>query len=138
MNKGNKLQDNVILLINGLSESGHVLAKMLAEKGADVGIVDFRHMPSLAHRIQQDVQDNGRRCLILTPDPTEKDHSKFAHYAMKTIIEELGKWDSFITFSAADPAEKADQSTNSHSTPQVSIFDQYALTKTALKQVLTP
>lgn len=97
--RANNLQDKVILLINGLSESGRVLANMLSEQGADVGIVDFRHMPTLAQRIQQDVQDNGRRCLILTPNPTEKDHSKFAHRAMKTIIEELGNLDSFITYS---------------------------------------
>ncbi len=126
-NKENKLQDKVILLINGLSKSGRVLARMLAEQGADVGIVDFRHMPTLAHLIKQDVQSNGRRCLILTPNPTEKDHSKFAHLAIRTIIKELGELDSFITYSAADSTENIGQSTesgNGRSAPQVSISDQ--------------
>lgn len=145
MNKGAKeesqLQDNTILLINGLSESGHVLAKMLAKQGADVGIIDFGHMPALAQRIQEDVQDNGRRCLILTPTPTETDHNKFAQQAIKTIIDELGELDSFITYSATNSTENLDQPTvpkNGRSSQQLSIFDQHALTKTALEQILAP
>ena len=145
MNKGaneeNTLQDNVILLINGLNESGRVLANMLAQQGADVGIIDFGHMPALAKRIQQDVHDNGRRCLVLTPHPTETDHNRFAQQAIRTIIDDLGELDSFITYAGADSIENLDQSTlqeNGRSSPYLSIFDQYALTKTALNQILAP
>ncbi|MBE2221591.1 MAG: hypothetical protein IAF02_08635 [Anaerolineae bacterium] len=137
-----KLQDNVILLINGLSKSGGALAKMLAQQGADVGIIDFGHMPALAQRIQQDVQDNGRRCLVLTPNPTETDHSRFAQQAISTIIDDLGELDSFITYAAeGDSLDNEDLATvpeNGRSSPHLSIFDQYALTKTALEQILTP
>lgn len=140
-NNENNLQDNVILLINGLSESGRVLANMLAEQGADVGIIDFGYMPALAQRIQQDVQDNGRRCLVLTPHPTETDHNRFAQQAIGTIIDDLGELDSFITYAGTDSIENLDQTTlqeNGRSSPQLSIFDQYALTKTALNQILAP
>jgi NAD(P)-dependent dehydrogenase (short-subunit alcohol dehydrogenase family) len=140
-NGRNMLQDNVILLINGLSESGRVLANMLAEQGADVGIIDFGHRPALAHRIQEDVQENGRSCVVLTPDPAETDHSKFAQQALRTIIDDLGELSSFITYAAADSTENPDQMTlpeNGRSSPPLSIFDQYALTKTALEQILAP
>ena len=137
----NNLQDNVILLINGLSESGGVLAKMLAQQGADVGIIDFGHMPALAQRIQQDVQDSGRRCLVLTPDPTETDYDRFAQQAIRTIIDDLGELDSFITYAAEsdsiDNDDLAPVSENGRSSQQLSIFDQHALTKTALEQILT-
>lgn len=137
----NMLQDNVILLINGLSESGRVLAGMLAKKGADVGIIDFRHRSVLAHRIQQDVQENGRRCLILTPCPTEADYTRFAQQAIRTIIDDLGELSSFITYADEDSIENLDQTPlqgNGRFSPQLSVFDQYTLTKTALEQILAP
>ena len=140
-NNENNLQDNVILLINGLSESGRVLANMLAKQGADVGIIDFGHMPALAQRIQQDVQDNGRGCLVLTPNPTETDHNRFAQQAIQTIIDDLGELSSFITYTAADATDTIEQTPvpgNGRSSQQLSIFDQHALTKTALEQILTP
>lgn len=140
-NRENNLQDNVILLINGLSESGRVLAKMLAQQGADVGIIDFGHMPALAQRIQQDVRDNGRRCLVLTPSPTETDHNRFAQQAIRTIIDDLGELSSFITYAGGDSIDNVEQlplPENGRSVPQLSIFDQYALTKTALEQILAP
>jgi NAD(P)-dependent dehydrogenase (short-subunit alcohol dehydrogenase family) len=141
-NKENSLQDNVILLINGLSESGHVLANMLAEQGADVGIIDFGHMPALAHQIQQDVQNRGRRCLILTPHPTETDYNKFAQRAMRNIIDDLGELDSFITYAAGidsiDNVRQSPVTENGRSAQKLSVFDQYALTKTALEQILAP
>lgn len=140
-NARNTLQDNVILLINGLSESGRVLAKMLAEQGADIGIIDFGHRPVLARRIQEDVRENGRSCVVLTPDPTETDHSKFAQQAIRTIIDDLGELSSFITYAAADSTGNLGQTAlqgNGRSSPQLSVFDQYALTKTALEQILAP
>lgn len=142
-NNENKLQDNVILLINGLSESGRVLATMLAEQGADVGIIDFGHRPALAQRIEKDVRENGRRCLVLTPHPQETDHNTFAQQAIRAIIDDLGELDSFITYAAATHSiDHADPSSapqkNGRSSLQLSIFDQHALTKTALEQILTP
>ena len=62
------IQDNVILIINGLSESGRVLSELLAQQGSDVGIVDTRVDPELANRIRQVVKANGRRCLVITID----------------------------------------------------------------------
>lgn len=136
--KGNQLQDNVILIINGLSESGNVLAKMLAQQGADVAVIDFNHVPALARRIQQDVEENGRRCLVLTPNPLKRDQKTFAQQAIQIIIDDLGRLDAFITYSAADSGTNEHQSVSDRNgrSSQPNLFDQHNLTRTALRQIL--
>jgi NAD(P)-dependent dehydrogenase (short-subunit alcohol dehydrogenase family) len=134
--KNNKLQDNVILIINGLSQSGGVLAKMLAQQGADVAIIDFVDAPALSLCIQQDVEKIGRRCLVLTPNPMEIAPKGFAQQAIKIIIDNLGRLDAFIAYAADDDGETAETAADGSGSSQLTIFDQHDLTKAALKNIL--
>ncbi len=137
-NKADGLLDRVVLIINGLSESGSVLAKLLAQEGADVAMIDFHDKPILIERIQQDVENCGRRCIILTPDSQQTDLKTFSQQALRTITEAWGKVDSFVTYSPFDSHVDLDElpdHENGRSRP-LTIFDDHDLTKITLKQIL--
>ncbi len=138
----NGLQDNVILIINGLSESGRVLAVMLAQEGADVAIVGFAHKPDLARRICHEVEAEGQRCLILTSDAAAEKKS-FLESAMHRIVDTLGYLDTFIRYAAPDTTnldEIAPTITHEDGRfpqPDTFEFDQDGLTIAALRQIHT-
>jgi NAD(P)-dependent dehydrogenase (short-subunit alcohol dehydrogenase family) len=136
-NESNRLQDNVILIINGLSESGRVLADMLAKQGADVAIVDSEQKPELAHRIRRDVKANARRCLILTPDSPAVEKKSFSQYAIQKIIDTFGRLDAFISYSGVDSARLNDLAHPNGRLSKPILFDQGGLTKAALRHILT-
>lgn len=139
----NRLQDKVTLIINGICESGRVLAAMLARQGSDVAIVDFHGAPALAGRIRREVEAIGRRCLIVMPEMETKAHSNrpFAQQAMQKIIDHFGRLDILISYSAQANAslqkaasEPGQEPTGAARTPEV--LDGSGLTKAALKHIL--
>jgi hypothetical protein len=132
--EANQLQDNVVLIINGLSESGRVLATMLAKQGADVAIADSQQDVELAHRIERDVSANGRRCLILTPSQPKK--RSFSQYSIEKIMDTFGHLDAFISYSATDATETDEKATFQSEGYKSILFDQAGLTKAALRQIL--
>lgn len=137
----NRLEDKVILIINGLSESGGVLAVMLAEQGSDVAIVDFEHKPTLARRICRDIEAIGQRCLVITSDSAVTEKRPFLEVAMHRITDSLGKLDTFISYSASDsetledgPATMTDTDEDGR-VPKPDVFDQDGLTIAALRHI---
>ena len=130
------IQDKVILIINGLSESGRVLAEMLAQKGSDIGIVDTRVDTELANRIRQAVRANGRRCLIVTPDSAAAAKRFLPRYAIQKIVDTLGRLDAFVCYSAVDSKTEKPQQKTGHK-PHPIIFDRAGLTKAAIRHILT-
>ena len=131
-----RLQGNAVLIINGLSESGRVLAEMLAKQGADVAIVDSRSDQELAHAIEHDVKVNGRRCLVLTPESQTARTRPFPQYAVQKIVDTFGRLDAFISYSAADSG-KANGTVSGHGrSPKSILFDQAGLTKAVLRHIL--
>jgi NAD(P)-dependent dehydrogenase (short-subunit alcohol dehydrogenase family) len=134
----NRLQDNVILIINGLCESGRTLARVLSQQGADVAIADSVQIPDLILPIRQDVEGNGRRCLLLTPDLLLTNEKKaFSQQVIEQIMETFGRLDAFVTYSAADSmAGLTSQPKHNGDTPRLALFDQHGLTKAAIKQII--
>ena len=125
------LKDRVILIINGLHESGRVLAKLFAQKGADVVVVDSRQNAFMATCIEQDVQDVGRRCLVVTPDLLPLHERSFAQFALAQINERFDRLDAFVTYAdgAADVAENGRLQNNP-------FFDGQGLAKASLQQII--
>lgn len=135
----NSLKDKVILIINGLSESGRKLAIMLAEQGSDVAVVDFTHNPTLARRICRDVEAKGQRCLVLTSDTLVANKKPFLQTAMHRIIDTLGSLDTFISYSARDVTKLKNVlpgvTDQNGRLPRQKLFDDDGLTFMALRQI---
>lgn len=145
--QNNRLKDNVILIINGLCESGRVLAEMLAEQGSNVVIVASHQDDEMTQHIRRDVKARGSRCLILTPDiPDIMVNTKkpFSQYALQIIVNTFGRLDAFISFSDDEATDTNDdrhacEKTDGCSNGRVSnprIFDEEGLTKAALRHIL--
>lgn len=132
--RDNSLQDRVVLIINGLSERGRVLADRLARQGADVAIVDFDPAPELARRIRQGVAANGHRCLILTPGSPPGQKKAFSYQAIETVVSTLGRLDAFVAYSAADSMNKKGQTDQQNG--RFTLFDPHDLTRAALQHIL--
>ncbi len=134
-----RLKDKVIMIIHGLSESGRVLAVMLAEQGSDVAVVDFVHNPPRAERICHDVEATGQRCVVLTWDATAVDKKPVLQLAMDYIIQSLGGLDTFISYSPSKSTALEDPPTpapdeNGRVSPK-ELFDEEGLAITALRQI---
>ena len=135
--KENRLQDRVILIINGLSESGRVLTKMLAQQGSNVVIVDSQHDSEIAQRIKSDVRAQGRGCLIVTPGQMVTDKQSFSQYAIEMISNTFGRLDAFVSYSAADSAKRDKNGHLEEGSTSLTLFDPEGLTKAALRYILT-
>lgn len=122
-----RLKNRVILIINGLSESGRVLAGILAQQGSDIAIVSRQRNVELARRIQRDVATHGRRCLIITPEAqdSKREPTPFSDYAWQKIMDVFCRVDAFISYSA-EAVE-----------PEPFLFDPEGLTFVALRHIVT-
>ena len=109
----NNLQDRVVLIVNGLSESGHLLANMLSKQGADVVIAGFENTPELRQSILQDVEANGRCCLILDSNRLRGAEKSFSQQAMRKIVDTFGRLDAFVTYSIGQGTEQPERGTSS-------------------------
>lgn len=140
-----RLQDKVILIINGLSESGRKLANMLARHGADVAIIDSRKNSTLVQQIRKEVAEKGQRCLVLIQDEDPETTKSFSQVAIQLIVDTLGQLDSFVSYSTnkglADSAKLADAQTlppqtRSNLAPWLMIFDRNGMTRAALNHII--
>lgn len=134
--ENSRLHDSVVLIINGLSASGRVLAEMLARQGADVAIVDSHENPTLGADIRSDVRANGRRCLVLTPNLPSAEDGSFSQYAIQEIINTFGRLDAFISYSAADSSKANGNGSRNGRSQKPDLFDQEGLAKAALRHIL--
>lgn len=98
----NRLQGKVTLIINGVSESGRILAKSLAQKGSDIVILYFNDADALAGRIQLQVEEAGQRCLILKGNPESQEMPR---EAIEKIQNQFGRLDIFISYSPNTAAD---------------------------------
>ena len=135
----NRLQNNVILIINGLSKGGRVLAEMLAQQGADIAIVDSRQDPALGQQIKHDVNANGRRCLILTPKKLVAEKRFFSQNIIQKVVDTLGRLDAFISYSAPDSTESNKTASHPNGRSQkFSFFDSKGVARAALAHIMSP
>jgi NAD(P)-dependent dehydrogenase (short-subunit alcohol dehydrogenase family) len=134
-----RMNDQVILIINGLNKRGRILAGKLSQQGANVVVASSGAESEWIPRIRQVVTKNGRSCLILIPAlfSAEKEET-FCHYAMQKIMERFRRLDAFITYTDTNDEETNPVNTISDDEkPALTFFDQYSLSQAAMKQILT-
>ena len=92
-----KLEDKVALVTGGDSGIGRAVAVLYAREGADVAIVYLPVEQSDAEETARAVEAEGRRCLLLPGDVTDR---AFCDEAVARTVGELGKLDVLVNNAA--------------------------------------
>lgn len=88
-----KLKGQVALITGGDSGIGRSVAYHFAREGADVAITCLPEEASDAEVTQRAVEDEGRRCLVLSGDLSER---AFCDEAVERVLSELGRLDILV------------------------------------------
>jgi len=91
-----KLQEKVALITGGDSGIGRSVAVLFAREGADVAIVYLDEHRD-AQVTQQAVEAEGRRCLLVPGDVTDR---KFCEQAVQRTLDEFGQLDILVNNAA--------------------------------------
>lgn len=91
-----KLKDMVAIITGGDSGIGRSVAILFAREGADVAIVYLNEHKD-AEYTKKMVEKEGRGCLLIPGDVTEKD---FCAYAIKQTVDKFGKLNVLVNNSA--------------------------------------
>jgi len=91
-----KLGGKVALITGGDSGIGRSVAVLFAREGADVAIVYLNEHRD-AEATQRMVEREGRRCILLSGDVTNR---KFCFNAVKKTVKQLGKLDILVNNAA--------------------------------------
>ncbi len=117
------------------------MAQLLSQQGSDVAIVNPRPVPNLAKRICREVEASGCRCLVITPDGQKLYEASFSQETIETIVKTLGRLDKFIACPDTDSRhEQMSEDVTARQNGRSAInclFEQPALTKAALKYIVT-
>jgi NAD(P)-dependent dehydrogenase (short-subunit alcohol dehydrogenase family) len=127
-----KLRNKVAIITGGDSGIGRAVAVALAKEGADVAIVYLvEHID--ANVTKRVVEENGRRCLLVSGDVGQED---FCRKAVGQIVKELGKIDILVNNAAEQhPQESIEKITEKQleQTFRTNIFSFFFMTKAAMK-----
>ena len=136
-----ELKNKVALIVGGASEKSDPLAVSFAERGMDVAIVYYadRGREERARTIKQRVEDLGRRCVLIEGSASESgDDEVFAHWAVKQILETLGRLDVFINMSKRQFPLKAVRNDGSQAdtTDATNYFPDFRIMKAAMDEIV--
>jgi NAD(P)-dependent dehydrogenase (short-subunit alcohol dehydrogenase family) len=92
-----KLMDKVALVTGGDSGIGRAVAVLFAREGADVAIVYLPQEGQDAEETRRAVEAEGRRCLLLPGDLTDRD---FCTEIVEKTVDQLGKLDIVVNNAA--------------------------------------
>jgi NAD(P)-dependent dehydrogenase (short-subunit alcohol dehydrogenase family) len=92
-----KLEDRIALITGGDSGIGRAVAVLFAREGADVAICYLDEEHSDAERTRQAVEAEGRRCLLLPGDITDRDTCEAV---VRQTVEALGGLDVLVNNAA--------------------------------------
>lgn len=93
---GNKLKDYVALITGGSSGIGRAVAILFAREGANVAIV-YNENDREAKETMRLVKDEGRKCILLKGDISEK---RFCFEAVKDVVDTFGRLDVLVNGAA--------------------------------------
>ncbi len=105
-----KLKDKVALITGGDSGIGRSVAVLFAREGADVVICHLDESND-AEETKKAVEAEGRRCLILAGDVSQK---KFSRDAVAKTVKEFGKLDVLVNNAAFQIHSKFEDLTEEH------------------------
>lgn len=91
-----KLQDKVAIITGGDSGIGRSVAVLFAREGADVAVVYLDEHEDAAET-KRLVEAEGRKCIVLSGDVTNRD---FCFAAVEQTVDKLGKLDVLVNNSA--------------------------------------
>jgi NAD(P)-dependent dehydrogenase (short-subunit alcohol dehydrogenase family) len=129
-----KLQHEVALISGGDSGIGRAVAVAFAKEGADVAIL-FLSSREDAQETQRLVEEQGRRCLTLQGDVSDR---RFCFKATDHVVDELGRLDILVNNAAEQhPVEDFEEITESQleDTFRTNIFGYFFLTQAALRHL---
>src|SRR3954463_8116185 len=130
----NKLKDKVALITGGDSGIGRSVAVLYAREGADVAITALPAERGDAEETRQAVAAEGRRCIVIEGDLSERDFSR------DRTVAELGRLDILVHNAAHQNHWKALEDLPDDEidrTFRVNVFAYFWLVKDALPH-LTP
>jgi NAD(P)-dependent dehydrogenase (short-subunit alcohol dehydrogenase family) len=126
-----KLSGKVAVISGGDSGIGRAVAIAFAKEGADVAVLYLNEFTD-ARETQRQVEEEGRRCLILDGDIGDP---AFCAKAVKEIVQTLGKLDIVVNNAAEQhPQNKLEQITPQQleRTFKTNIFGMFYLTQAAM------
>jgi NAD(P)-dependent dehydrogenase (short-subunit alcohol dehydrogenase family) len=92
-----KLEGRTALITGGDSGIGRAIAVLYAREGADVAITHLPEERSDADETRRAVEAEGRRCLLLEGDLTERD---FCEHIVERTLQEFGQLDILVNNAA--------------------------------------
>jgi len=129
-----KLANKVALITGGDSGIGRAVAVAFAKEGADIAIVYLEEHQD-AERTRASVQQQGRRCLLISGDVG---HESFCQTAIGDTIRELGRLDILVNNAGEQhPQEDIQNITKDQleRTFRTNIFSFFYMTKAAAKHL---
>jgi len=127
-----KLQNKVAIITGGDSGIGRAVAIAFAKEGADIAIVYLEEHKD-ANETKRLVEENGRRCLLMSGDVGQED---FCRKAVGQTVKELDKIDILVNNAAEQhPQESIEKITEKQleRTFRTNIFSYFFMTKAAMK-----
>jgi NAD(P)-dependent dehydrogenase (short-subunit alcohol dehydrogenase family) len=127
-----KLRNKVAIITGGDSGIGRAVAIAFAKEGADIAIVYLEEHKD-ANETKRLVEENGRRCLLMSGDVGQED---FCRKAVGQTVKELDKIDILVNNAAEQhPQESIEKITEKQleRTFRTNIFSYFFMTKAAMK-----
>ena len=129
-----KLEGKVALITGGDSGIGRAVAILYAKEGADV-CISYLNEHSDAEETKRQVEQAGRKCLIIPGDIGEESHCQ---QLVERTISELGHLDVLVNNAAEQhPQESITDITEEQLTRtfRTNIFSMFFMTKAAMKHL---
>jgi NAD(P)-dependent dehydrogenase (short-subunit alcohol dehydrogenase family) len=130
-----KLLGKAALITGGDSGIGRAVAVLFAREGADVAIVYLREEQSDAEETRRHVEAEGRRCLLLPGDLTDKD---FCDRVVERTVQEYGKLDLLVSNAAhQNRKDSLDEVTDDEfdRTFKTNVYAYFRLSRAALRHM---
>jgi NAD(P)-dependent dehydrogenase (short-subunit alcohol dehydrogenase family) len=129
-----KLRNKVAIITGGDSGIGRAVAVAFAKEGADVAIVYLEEHKD-ANETKRLVEENGRRCLLVSGDVGQED---FCRKAVGQTVKELGKIDILVNNAAEQHPQKSIEKITEKQlerTFRTNIFSYFFMVKAAMKHL---
>lgn len=129
-----KLAGKAAFITGGDSGIGRAIAILFAKEGADVAI-NYLNEEGDANETQQEVENEGRRCLLI---PGDIGDAKFCAQAIERTVQVLGKLDILVNNAAEQyPVENIEDISPEQieRTFRTNVFSMFFLTGAALKHL---